>query len=217
MLYTPPPIRPCLCMTNSNTWGVLTFWGIWMCGWKFRLYYPIANHRRTKFWLLPDSKTTDEPNSRPILKPFFFYTLVLYPFNKHLFILSSIWLGISLKQVKIIIFKSIQAANSETNKHPIQSGGMSAPIACLHTQGSVWGGMCPLQKLENFVFLQLKSCNLVNTFRHIFRAGGGKKHSSLRLTDQTFAFWEKFLIKILLEWLKIWFCLNICKDKAKYC
>ena len=34
-------------------------------------------------------------------------------------------------------------------------------------------GDVPSQKLESFVFLQLKSCNLVNTFRRKFRAGDG--------------------------------------------
>ena len=47
-------------------------------------------------------------------------------------------------------------------------GGASAPIA--HTGGL--GGMCPPQKLGNFLhFLELESCNLVNTLKHKFRAG----------------------------------------------
>ena len=51
-------------------------------------------------------------------------------------------------------------------------------------------------KLENFVFLQLESCNLVNIFRRKLRASYEReKKSSLDLTDQNFAFWEKFLIK----------------------
>ena len=44
----------------------------------------------------------------------------------------------------------------------------SANCALAHTWVS--GGMWPPQKLENFVFLQLESCNEVNTFRCKFRA-----------------------------------------------
>ena len=60
---------------------------------------------------------------------------------------------------------------------------------------------CPLARtggcLEagKFIFLQPESCNMVNNFRRKFRAGDGQKDSSLGLTDQNIAFWEKFLIK----------------------
>ena len=36
----------------------------------------------------------------------------------------------------------------------------------------VSGDICPPQKLENFVFLHRKSCNLVNTFRRKFSLAG---------------------------------------------
>ena len=53
--------------------GVL-FWGIRMWGWKF--------------WLPPDSQTTDEPNVKPIFKPNFLFYLpinkILYKFNHFL-------------------------------------------------------------------------------------------------------------------------------------
>ena len=45
--------------------------------------------------------------------------------------------------------------------------------ACAHM--GVSDGGCASPQVENCVFLQLKSCNLVNTFRHKFRAGNGEK------------------------------------------
>ena len=46
-------------------------------------------------------------------------------------------------------------------------GSITVPNAHFNTPG----GMCPPQKLENFVFLKLESCNLVNTFGYTFEAG----------------------------------------------
>ena len=58
------------------------------------------------------------------------------------------------------------------------------------------------QKLENFVFLKLESCNLVNSPRRKFRKGDvlkkkkkkkkKKKRRPLGLTGPIFEFWEKF-------------------------
>ena len=45
----------------------------------------------------------------------------------------------------------------------------------MYGEGGVWGGMCPPEKLENFVFLKLELCNLVNTFGCKFRAGNELK------------------------------------------
>ena len=50
-------------------------------------------------------------------------------------------------------------------------GSITVPNAHFNTQGGVWGGMCPPQKLENFIFLKLESYNLVNTFGYKFEAG----------------------------------------------
>ena len=54
----------------------------------------------------------------------------------------------------------------------------------------------PPQKLENFVFLKLESCNLMNIFGCKFRAGKvkkkKKKNSTMNVTDPNLAFWEKF-------------------------
>ena len=74
-------------------------------------------------------------------------------------------------------------------------GGASAPIARLRAQGGVWGGMCPpprswkifeLWKLNGASWWILLGANLEQAM--------GKKHSSLGLTDQNFAFCEKFLV-----------------------
>ena len=53
-------------------------------------------------------------------------------------------------------------------------------VACQHqlhacTHRGCLRGHVPPPKLENLVFLQLESCNLVNTFRRKFRAGDGYK------------------------------------------
>ena len=42
---------------------------------------------------------------------------------------------------------------------------------CELARMGVFKGDVSPQKLENVVFLQLESCNLVNTFRHRFKAG----------------------------------------------
>ena len=70
----------------------------------------------------------------------------------------------------------------------------TSPIARLGCEG-----ICPLQKLENFVFLELESCNLLNTFRRksIEQVmNKKKKHSFLGLTDPSFVFWKQILIKL---------------------
>ena len=83
--------------------------------------------------------------------------------------------------------------NSASGGGGDEFGGASAPIARLHTQGVSEGG-CP-QKLETYIFVQLESCNLVNTFRCKFRAGNKqKRHSSVGLTDQNFIIWGKLLV-----------------------
>ena len=64
---------------------------------------------------------------------------------------------------------------------------------CLDTQGGYLRGEYPPQKLENFVFLKLKSCNLVNTFGTNLEQAMSKK--VMDLTDLNFAFWEKFCFK----------------------
>ena len=43
-------------------------------------------------------------------------------------------------------------------------------------------GDVPLEKLGNFVYLQLESCNLVNTFRRKVKKGDEKNNSSVSRT-----------------------------------
>ena len=50
------------------------------------------------------------------------------------------------------------------------SVGQCQMPTCAH-RGVSEGGCAPPQKLKNFVFLKLESCNLMNTFGHKFRAG----------------------------------------------
>ena len=74
-------------------------------------------------------------------------------------------------------------------------GGASEQIARLRGQGDVG-------KLEIFVFLQLESCNLVNTFRRKLRAAGDEYSCIVLWAWLTKILWEIF-DKILLESLKI--------------
>ena len=55
------------------------------------------------------------------------------------------------------------------------------------------------QKLENFVFLKVESCDLVNIFDANLEQAMSKK-SYTDLTDPNFAFWKKVWLKILLEY-----------------
>ena len=72
--------------------------------------------------------------------------------------------------------------------------------ALMHRGGGCLRGDVPPEKLKNFVFLKLESCNLVNTFRCKFRAVNDlkkkKKDSSMDLlTDLNLAFWKKLWLK----------------------
>ena len=60
------------------------------------------------------------------------------------------------------------------------------------------------QKLENFVFLKLELCNLMNTFGRNFKAGNESKtnkqtNKQLELTDRKFCILGEILVNILIE------------------
>ena len=83
------------------------------------------------------------------------------------------------------------------------------------------GGNVPLQKLENFIFLTVKSCNLVNTFRCKFRTCIEEKQFYGPNWPKFCTFGEYLLIslKISLFWLKSidlgWKVVRICQNIFK--